>query len=98
MALTFLDANIIIRHVTKDDIVLSKQAYSILQRIEKGSVIATTCEAVLAEVVYVLSSRKLYNFSRKQIRDVLDVILAFPGLKLPHKNVYKRALKIYVSS
>jgi predicted nucleic acid-binding protein len=98
MALRFLDTNIIIRHVTKDNEQLSQKAARILRQVEAGAITVTTCEAVLAECVNVLSSKRLYHFTRQQIKTALDVVVALKGLKLPHKNTYKRALAIYASS
>ncbi len=98
MALGFLDTNIIIRHVTKDNEQLSQKAARILHKIEAGTLIVTTCEAVLAECVNVLSSKRLYHFSREQIKTALDVVLALKGLRLSHKKTYMRALAIYASS
>lgn len=98
MALQFLDANIIIRHVTKDSPKLSQQAYDILQQVELGTLLVTTCESIITECVYVLSSKHIYRFTRPQIKMALDIILSFKGLKLPHKRVYRRALQLYVAS
>lgn len=98
MALRFLDANIIIRHITKDNEVLSKKAYQILKRIEAGTLTATMCESILTECVFVLSSRNLYDLPREKIKTALDLILSLRGLKLPHKKTYRRALEIYAST
>ena len=98
MAIQFLDANIIIRHLTKDNEALSKKAHQILKRIETGAVSVTTCESIISECVYVLSSPKLYNFTRDQIKTALGVIVSFKGLKLPHKRVYQKALELYAAS
>lgn len=98
MALRFLDANIIIRHVTRGNEKLSRKAYRILEQIENGSACATTCESVIAECVYVLSSRSLYRFTREQVKTALMVILSFRGLKLPYKRVYQQALELYAAS
>jgi predicted nucleic acid-binding protein len=98
MSILFLDANIIVRHVTKDSTALSKKARNILRQVEAGSLEVTTSETVLAECVFVLSSKTLYNFSRDDIKTVLLTILSFKGLKLPHKQMYRNAIDIYASS
>lgn len=95
--LCFLDTNIIIRHVTGDSQELSQKARRILKRVESGKIRATTSESVIAECVFVLSSRSLYNLPRPHIRTILTVILSFKGLKLPYKRMYKRALDLYVA-
>lgn len=98
MMLRFLDANIIIRYVTKDNQQLSQKAYQILQQIEAGTVTVTTCESIITECVQVLSSKRLYHFTREQVKTVLGILLSLKHLKLTHKNMYKRALEIYAAS
>jgi len=58
----------------------------------------TTSEAVIVEVVYVLSSRALYNLPRTDIRFHLTNIISLRGLKLPHKRTYLRALALYAGT
>jgi len=58
----FFDTNIIIRYLTRDDPEKAARAYAFLQEVEKGNEIVTTTEAVIAEGVHVLSSKRLYNY------------------------------------
>ena len=48
------------------------------------------------ETVQVLSSRRLYNVSREEIRTRLGAVLRVRGLNLPNKRTYLRALDLYV--
>ena len=96
-AMAFLDTNIIIRYLTRDDPDKAACAYALLQAVEHNQRQVTTTEAVLAEVVYVLASRRLYNVARPVIRQRLLDILALPGLRLANKSVYRRALDLYAS-
>ena len=96
-AVAFLDTNIIIRYLTRDDPDKAARAYALLQAVEHNQRQVTTTEAVLAEVVYVLSSKRLYNIARSVIRQRLLDILALPGLRLANKSVYRRALDLYAS-
>jgi len=98
MPMRFLDTNIIIRYITQDDALLAKKARSILKQIKEGAVLATTCESIISECVYVLASKHLYHLPRPQITALLKVIIAFKGLKLPSKRVYKKALELYAAS
>jgi uncharacterized protein len=98
MPIRFLDANIIIRFVTQDDSVLAKKVHAILQRVKDGAVLATTCESILSECVFVLSSKRLYHLPRPQVAELLKVILAFKGLKMAYKRVYRKALDLYATT
>jgi len=56
-----------------------------------------TCEAVIAEVIYVLSSPSLYNLPRDKTSSLLLPIINLKGIKLPQKRLYIKALDIYSS-
>lgn len=93
--LSFLDTNVLIRYLTRDNPVQAELAYSFLQTVAQDVVRVTTTEAVIAEVVHVLSSKLLYNVPRSTIRQRLNEILDLRGLRLPNKAIYRRALELY---
>ncbi len=93
----FLDSNIFLRYLTQDDPDKSAACFALFKDIREDKVKATTCEAVISEVVYVLASRVSYNLPRADIRARLTVVLGLRGLKLPHRSVYLRALDLYVA-
>jgi predicted nucleic acid-binding protein len=94
----FLDANVILRYITRDHPDHSARAYAFLQRVEAGEIDVTITEAVLAEVVHVLSSKVLYNVPRAVIQDQLVAILTLKGMRLRAKGRYVRALEIYAAT
>jgi predicted nucleic acid-binding protein len=91
----FLDTNVILRYLTRDDPVKAAACLSLLQRVGAGQEQVATCEAVITEVAYVLSSRRQYGLSHAEVSARLRPILALRGLRLPHKRMYSRALDIY---
>ena len=94
----FLDTNIIIRYLTRDDEAKAEACYELLEQVRQGNKELFTCEAVITEVVYVLSSPRLsYQLSRREIRARLSPILSLQGLRIPNKPIYFRALDIYVA-
>jgi predicted nucleic acid-binding protein len=97
MSIPFLDTNILIRHITKDDPVRSPAAFALLQGIERGQISVWTTELVVAEAIFILTNRRTYNRSRENIRSVLLPILLLPGIKLANKRVYPRAFDLWVS-
>lgn len=96
--LLFLDTNVFVRYLTQDDPDQAARAYALLRRVEQGAQRATTTEAVLTEIVYVLSSKRLYHVPRATIRQRLLDLLALRGLRLRTKGVYRRALDLYAAS
>ena len=93
----FLDANVILRYLTRDDPKKAENCYELFQKVKRGEIELTTCEAVIAEVVYVLSSHSLYNLPRDEACSLLLPIINLYGLKIPQKRLYIRALDIYAS-
>ena len=95
----FLDANVILRYLTRDDEAKAEACYELFQRVQRGEEEISTFEAIVAEVVYVLSSPRLpYRLDHGEIQARLLPILTLRGLKLPHKRVCLRALDLYASS
>ena len=52
---------------------------------------------MIAEVVYVLSSKRTYNLPRDQIRARLYPLISLQGLRLPQRRTVLRALDLYVA-
>lgn len=93
----FLDTNVILRYLVRDDEVKAAACYELFQRVNAGREELTTCEAVITEAVYVLSGRKGYRLPRETVRDLLRPIIAMQGLRLHKKRVYLLALDLYVT-
>jgi predicted nucleic-acid-binding protein len=94
----FVDTNVIIRYITQDEPVMAEAAKQLFEQVELGTVTIITCEAVITEVVYILSSKALYHVSRDEIRKHLRNFLRMKGVKLAHKSVYLRALDTYATT
>jgi predicted nucleic acid-binding protein len=54
----FLDTNIILRAITKDDLVKSHACAELFLRVQRGEEQLETSQSVIAEAVYVLASRE----------------------------------------
>ena len=95
----FLDTNIILRYLTRDDEAKAEACYQLFQRVKLGEEELLTCAAVVTEVAYVLSSpRAPYRLSHEEVKARLLPILTLRSLRLPQKRVYLRALDLYASS
>ncbi|HID62013.1 MAG TPA: PIN domain-containing protein [Anaerolineae bacterium] len=93
----FIDANVFIRHLSRDAPEKAQACFELFHKAQRGEITLTTSEAVIAEVVYVLSSKQLYNLPRGEIRKLLYPLLSLPGLKLTHRKIYLRALDLYAA-
>ena len=97
-----IDTNIIIRYLTKDDPEKAKRVYGLFQMVARGEEDIAVTEAVIAEVIYVLSSKRLYNLPRAEIVMRLQPILLLKGLhtgcRPTDKAMYTQALHIYATT
>ena len=55
----FLDTNVMLRYLTGDDQARAQACYELFQRVQRGEEELATCETIVAEVIYVLSSPRL---------------------------------------
>jgi predicted nucleic-acid-binding protein len=88
----FVDANIFIRILTRDDPVQSPKALAFMDKVADGLVTARTTEGVLLEVVQVLVSKNGYGLERERIRDSLVPIITLRDLHIDYRDVHLRAL------
>lgn len=97
MSVPFLDTSILLRHVLNDDPAKSPACFALIQAIERGQVTVWTSELVIAEVVFVLESKRTYNLPRETIRDVVLPLIGLPGIKLTHKRLFRRIFDLYTT-
>ena len=92
----FVDTNIFIRYLTQDEPQKAEACLRLFERAKRSEVELTTSESVVAEIVFILSSKRLYNLSRQDIRIRLYPVLSLAGMKLPFRQQVLRALDLYV--
>ncbi len=95
MSTCFLDTNILLRFLTRDDEGKAQQALDLLLRIERGEEKVITSPLVIFETIYTL--QRLYKVPRQLIRDQILSIISLRSLHLPDKNLYHRAFDLYVT-
>lgn len=94
----FVDTNIFIRHLTRDDPEKARVCFALFQKARDNKITLTTTESVISEIVYVLSSsRQIYTLSREEIRNLLYPLLSLPGFRIPHRRTFLRALNVYAA-
>lgn len=91
----FVDANIFLRYLVADDRAKANACFALFQRLKNGQEVATTSEAIVAEVAYVLNSRAHYALTPADIEARLRPLLTVRGLKLLNKRTYLRGLEIW---
>jgi len=98
----FVDANYFLRAMvqpqTTKDRVMGHQAAELFNSVQQGERKITTSEATVAEVVFILTSRRHYGLSRADGVSRLKPILALRHCRMPAKAVSLRALDLFASS
>lgn len=95
MTVSFADTNIFIRYLTNDDPAKGAKCREFFHGLRDGSRTATTSEAIVAEVVYVLESKGWYALPRERVRSLVEAVVLLQGWRLPDRPVYLRALELY---
>lgn len=95
MGVRFVDTNILLRYLTKDDEKKAKAAFALLRRVEQGKEKVVTSSMVVFETVFTLE--KHYRFPREQIKEALLDILFLRGLELPNKGLYEHVFDLYLN-
>lgn len=92
----FVDTNVFLRYLLDDDPHASPAAREMIDAIERETIRAWTSGLVLAELVFVLSSKRQYGLPADEIAEALLPLIQLPGLRLPNKGIYPRAFALYV--
>ena len=95
MSVCFMDTNILLRYLTRDDEQKAQQALSLLTKVERNEEKVITSSSVIFETVYTLQS--LYKVPRQIIKEQVLSIISMRHLHLPDKNLYYQAFDLYVT-
>jgi predicted nucleic acid-binding protein len=90
-----VDANVILRFLTREPAEMAGQALALFTAVQDGEISLILEEIVLAEVVWVLSS--YYKYSPDKVSSVLQELVNFPGIECEHKTTILIALRIFAS-
>lgn len=94
----FVDANIFLRYLAGDDAEKAARCLALFQSAEQGNVDLVTNAVIVAEVIYVYSSRSVYQRSRAEVAAGLRPLLEIEGLRIDHKRSVVHALDRYALS
>jgi len=96
----FLDANVFLRAITEatpETQVMAAAARDLFRAIGRGEEEATTSEAVIAEVAFILYAKRHYGLPPDRVAARLRPFLTLPHLHLPRaaKQRYLQALALW---
>ncbi len=83
MALAFIDTNVLVRHFTQDNAILSPKATAYLTCVGLGDMNIRLADTVVFETVFLLE--RTYKQPKNLIRQALLALIGFPGAIAPNK-------------
>lgn len=93
-----VDANVILRMLTRDRPEQALAARRAFERAANGEVRLVLTVTAVAEVVYVLASKRLYGLEAVEIRELLRPILRARGMRVVDLGLIERALDRFVAA
>ncbi len=91
----FIDTNIFLRFLTKDDSVKAAKCRKLLQSAAEGDLKLYTTDLVVAELIWVLQSPKTYNLNPSEIFEIVMPLLTIKNLYFPCKNVFPDIMELF---
>jgi predicted nucleic acid-binding protein len=95
MITAFVDTDVLIRLLTGDDPAKQRATQALFERVERGELVLSAPDTVIADAVFVLASRRLYNLPRAQIDALLTPLVRLPGFRVKNRRTVLRALDLY---
>lgn len=91
----FVDTNVFVRLLAGDDPSKTARCLALFRSAERGEIDLETSEVIVAELVYVLGSRRLYNLPRSEVVRLVQPLIEIRGLRIDHKRSVLAALELY---
>jgi predicted nucleic acid-binding protein len=88
----WVDANVILRFLTKDPPEMAERSARLMAKAEMGEVSLYMSPLVLAEVIWVLKS--FYRYSMTAIAHVIISLVSAPGIEVDNRGLIIRAVEL----
>ncbi len=91
----FIDTNIFLRFLTKDDPVKAAKCRNLLQSATEGELKLYTTDLVIAELIWVLQSPQTYNLNPSEISEIIMPLFTIKNLYFPCKKVFPDIMELF---
>ena len=98
MSAPFVDADVIVRLLTGDALTKQRKAVELFERVERGELVLRTPVTTIADVVYVLSSPRLYKVERSAVAEMLQTLIRLPGFEVDSQAEVMAALDLFAQT
>jgi predicted nucleic acid-binding protein len=98
MSDAYVDADVIVRLLTGDDAGKQRRAARLFERVERGEIRLRTPVTTIADVIYVLTSPRLYAVPRGDAAEMVKVLVRLPGFDVGRRESVLGALDLFAAS
>ena len=91
----FVDTNVFLRYLTKDDLSKYERCREMFKKALEGEITISTSGVVIAELIWTLLS--YYKVPKAEVIEKVSVILGTENLFVPDKDVLADAIVLYAS-
>src|SRR4030067_1505999 len=92
----FVDTNIFLRFLTKDDAEKAQKILRFFEVAQNKRWQLVTSDLVIAEVVWVLTSKRLFNFPKEKVKESMLPLLLEDFISFPAKGSIVHVFEIFV--
>jgi predicted nucleic-acid-binding protein len=92
----WLDTNVILRYLVRDNEELFQAVKPLFLRAEEGDISLYIHEITMAELVWTLES--FFGYKKEEIVQVLTRLINAEGIEVPNKEIVRNALILYLDA
>lgn len=92
------DTSVLIRLIAGDDPEKQDRAIALFQQVEQGILSLDAAVTVIADAVFVLTSKRLYDQPRDEVAAKLTTLVRLPGFHVKSRRTVLRALQLFGST
>ena len=92
----FVDANIFLRFLTKDDAEKGRKILRFFETAQNKRWQLVTSDLVIAEIVWVLTSKRLFNLPKEKVKESMLPLLLEDFISFPAKGSIVQVFEIFV--
>jgi predicted nucleic acid-binding protein len=89
------DTSVLIRLIAGDDPDKQDRAIALFEQVEHGTLSLDAPMTVVADAVFVLTSKRLYNRPRDSVAAKLTTLARLPGFHVKNRRTVLRALQLF---
>jgi predicted nucleic acid-binding protein len=89
----FIDTNIFLRYLTKDDLPKYERCKELFKKAMDGKIALSTSAMVIAELIWTLTS--YYEVPKAEVIEKISIIVGTENLYIPDKDIISDALVLF---